>query len=198
MSKLYNFQRSGNCYKARLFTSLLGIDYERIDFDPSTGDHKKPDYLAINPMGQVPAWVEDDGTTICDSQAVLVFLAKKYGDTNWLPDDAVGQAEVAKWLSFTAFEVFAGIALPRAIRLIGRPGNYEAQREIGLNAMSVLNSQLGQRPYLAAEHITIADIAVFGYVCLAGDAEIDINDYPNVAAWVARIEALENFEPFNT
>lgn len=197
MPKLYNFQRSGNCYKVRLMAALLDVDYERVDFDPPAGDHKKPDYLAINPMGQVPTWVEDDGTTICDSHAILVYLAKKYGNTDWLPDDPAGQAEVTRWLSFTAFEILSGIAFTRAIKIMGRPGDFDTQREMGLKAMSVLDGQLGRQPYLAANHVTIGDIAAYPYVSLAGDAEIDINDYPNVAAWAARIEALSNFEPLN-
>lgn len=198
MPKLYNFQGSGNCYKVRLMAALLGVDYEKIDFDRAAGEHKKPDYLAINPLGQVPAWVEDDGTTVCDSQAILVYLAKKCdaGGT-WMPDDAAAAAEVVRWLSFTAFEILNGLAFTRAIKIMGRPGDFEAHREIGLKALTALDGQLAERAFLAGATPTVADIAAYPYASLAGDAGFALDDYPNVAAWLGRVEALPGYEALN-
>lgn len=197
MPKLYNFQRSGNCYKVRLMASLLGIAYDRVDFDPPSNEHKSPEYLILNPMGQVPTWAEDDGTIICDSHAILVYLTRKYGNEAWLPTDAKGEAEVIRWLSFTAFEIMNGIATPRAIKIIGRPGNFDDHQAIGLKAMATLDAHLANQPYLAAPHVTIADVAAFSYITVCGDAEINIKDFPNVQAWTRRIEALDRYQNFH-
>ncbi|MEQ8666004.1 MAG: glutathione S-transferase family protein [Rhodospirillales bacterium] len=198
MPTLYNFQRSGNCYKIRLMASLLGIEHDTVSFDPPSGDHKKPDFLAINPLGQVPAWVEDDGTAVCDSQAILVFLAKKYDpDGTWFPDDALTAAEVVRWLSFTAHEILTGLAFSRAIKLFGRPGDFGQHQEIGRKALAVLDAQLADRPFLAGGSPTIADIAAYPYVCVAGDADLDPAGFRNVSAWIARIEELSGYTPFN-
>lgn len=198
MPTLYNFQRSGNCYKVRLIASILGIEHETVSFDPPSGDHKKPEYLAVNPLGQVPSWVEDDGTTICDSQAILVFLAKRYDAGGaWFPDDAVTAAEVVRWLSFTAHEILAGLAFSRAIKLFGRPGDFDQYQAVGRNALAALDGQLADRAFLAGDAPTVADIAAYPYVSVAGDADLNLADFPNVSAWCGRVEALDGFTAFN-
>ena len=198
MPTLYNFQRSGNCYKVRLMASILGISHETVSFDPPSGEHKKPEYLAVNPFGQVPSWVEDDGTSICDSQAILVFLARKYDSTGeWFPDDAIVAAEIVRWLSFTAHEVLIGLAFSRAIKLFGRPGDFAQQQELGRKALAALNVQLDNRDYLVGSAPSIADIAAYPYVSVAADADLDLAGFPNVAAWCARIEDLNGYTPFN-
>ncbi|HLP70144.1 MAG TPA: glutathione S-transferase N-terminal domain-containing protein, partial [Rhizobium sp.] len=95
--RLYYHPLSGHAHRARLFLSLLGIPHELQYVDLAKREHKAETFLAINPFGQVPA-LDDDGTIICDSNAILVYLAKKAGRTDWLPEDPVGAAAVQRWL----------------------------------------------------------------------------------------------------
>ncbi|HEY3583408.1 MAG TPA: glutathione S-transferase N-terminal domain-containing protein, partial [Casimicrobiaceae bacterium] len=90
--KLYDFPLSGNCYRVRLFLSLLGMHYELKPVDLVKGEHRQPPFLELNPRGQVPT-LEDDGTVVWDSMAILVYLARKYGGEKWLPGSADGMAE---------------------------------------------------------------------------------------------------------
>ncbi len=198
MPTLYQFQRSGNCYKIRLMAALLGVEHKTVSFDPPSGDHKKPEYLAINPLAQVPAWVEDDDGPICDSQAILVYLSRRYDDSGrWFPSDARAAAEVTRWLSFTAYEILYGLAFTRAMVALGRPGDPEVNRPVGETALATLNRELSDRDWLAASAPTIADIAAYPYVSVASDGGFSLDGYPSVVAWCQRIEALDRFEPFN-
>ena len=95
--KLYSHPISGHAHRARLFLSLIGAHVEIIEVDLAKGEHKSPDYLAKNRFGQVPL-LEDDGAFIPDSNAIMVYAAKKFGRTDWLPDTAEGAAAVQRWL----------------------------------------------------------------------------------------------------
>lgn len=89
--QLHDFTLSGNCYKVRLFLALLGRQVELLQVDLRGGAQKRPEFLALNPRGQVPVLV-DEGQSVYDSQAILVYLARRYADARWLPQDALGQA----------------------------------------------------------------------------------------------------------
>jgi glutathione S-transferase len=102
--KLYHHPLSGHAHRARLFVSLLGLPHELVEVDLGAGAHKSPEFLKLNPFGQVPV-LEDDGVVIADSNAILVYLAKKAGRTDWLPEDPSGAAAVQRWLSVAAGEV---------------------------------------------------------------------------------------------
>ena len=104
MIKLHGHEISGNSYKVRLMLSLLNLEYEWVRVDLMKGEHKSLEYLAKNPFGQVPLLVDDE-TQIADAQAILVYLARKYGGEQWLPTDALPMAQVIRWLSTAAGEV---------------------------------------------------------------------------------------------
>ena len=120
--KLYYHPLSGHSHRARLFVSLLGIPHELIEVDLKSGAHKKPEFLALNPFGQVPV-LDDDGTIVSDSNAILVYLAKKFGKTGWLPEDPQGAASVQRWLSVAAGEIAYGPAAARLITVFGAKYN---------------------------------------------------------------------------
>lgn len=107
MIKLYGHKLSGNSYKARLFLSLLNLDFEWVNVDLMKAEHKSPEYLALNPFGQVPLLIDGD-TKLADAQAILVYLARQYGGEKWLPSDALSLAQVIRWLSTAAGEVRQG------------------------------------------------------------------------------------------
>lgn len=190
--KLYDMELSGNCYKARLFLALIGRKYDRVPVNLKEGEHKKPAYLAINPLGKVPA-LDDDGTVIRDSQAILVYLARKYGGPKWWPEDAKGQGEIVQWLSFAANEMFHGCAIARAIPKFKRPGDHPAAQAQARAAMEILEGRLGRNDWLALGHPTIADIACYPYAALVWEGGVPLDAYPAVKAWFKRIKALPGY-----
>ena len=193
MIQLYGHELSGNVYKVRLLLELLGTEYEFVKVDLMKGEHKKPPYLAINPFGQVPALVDGD-ETVLDAQAILVYLAKKYGSEDWLPTDAVSLSKVVRWLSTTAGEVRQGVENARLYHLFKmKTINVERAEEKSQLILKQLDEHLADQEWLEFSRPTIADIAVFPYVALAPDGKISLDAYPNVLAWIDRIKHLPNF-----
>lgn len=193
MIKLYGHEMSGNSYKARLFLKLLNLDYEWIKVDLIKGEHKSPEYLALNSFGQVPLLVDGD-IKLADAQAILVYLARQYGSEQWLPLDALPLAQVIRWLSTTAGEVRQGPENARLYNLFGATSiNIERAHQKAEYILTQLDQHLSTRTWLEFERPTIADVAVFPYVALAPDGKIDLTPYPNVSAWIERVKHLSGF-----
>ncbi|NEO33615.1 MAG: glutathione S-transferase [Symploca sp. SIO3C6] len=195
MIKLYGLELSGNSYKVKLFLELLKLEYEWITVDLMKGEHKSPEYLALNPFGQVPL-LTDGETKLADAQAILVYLARRYGDEQWLPEDALPLAQVIRWLSTTAGEVRQGPENARLYHFFGVTSiNIDRADEKAEYILTQLDQHLSTRTWLEFEHPTIADIAVFPYVALASDGKIDLSPYPNVLAWIERVKQLPDYVP---
>ncbi|NJL87743.1 MAG: glutathione S-transferase [Leptolyngbyaceae cyanobacterium SM1_1_3] len=193
MITLYGHELSGNTYKVRLFLELLHLEYEYKPVDLMKGEHKQPPYLALNPFGQVPTLVDGD-RVLQDAQAILVYLARKYGGDTWLPTDAVALSQVVRWLSVTAGEVRQGPENARLYHLFGvKAINIERATEKAHLILQQLDDYLSDRSWLELDRPTIADLAVFPYVALAPDGEVALDDYPNVLAWIDRIRHLPDF-----
>ena len=161
--------------------------------DLMKGEHKSPEYLALNPFGQVPVLVDDD-TKLADAQAILVYLARQYGGDLWLPLDALPLAQVVRWLSTTAGEVRQGPESARLYHLFGATSiNLERTYQKADYILTQLNIPLKTRTWLEFERPTIADVSVFPYVALARDGKIDLDAYPHVLAWIDRIKYLPGF-----
>jgi len=189
MINLYEFALSGNCHKVRLLLSLLGLEYHSIIVNGSERQQKSTDFIRLNPFGQVPVLTDGD-TVIRDSQAILVYLARQYGDSDWLPDEPAEFAEVIAWLSTAANEVAMG---PNRLRLhykFGRAIDLDAARQTASGLLAILQARLENNQWLACGHPTIADIAVYPYIALAPEGEIDLEPFPAVLAWMRRIQAL--------
>lgn len=193
MIKLYGHELSGNCYKVKLLLSLLGIEYEWIKIDLLKGEHQTPQFLSLNPFGQVPVIV-DGNFVLADAQAILVYLASQYGDEQWLPQEAKSLALVMRWLSTTAGEIRQGPESARLYYLFNVTSiNIERAKQRAEYILNLLNQHLTTRQWLEFEHPTIADIAVFPYIALAADGKIDLTPYPHVLAWIERIKSLTGF-----
>ncbi len=193
--KLYHHPLSGHAHRARLFLSLLGLPHELIEVDLKAGAHKQPEFLAKNPFGQVPV-LEDGDTLVADSNAILVYLAKKAGRTDWLPEDAVGAAAVQRWLSVAAGEVAYGPAAARLITVFG--AGFDANEVISRSHLLLgrLETHLAGRDWLVGRGPTVADIALYSYVARAPEGNVDLSAYPAVNAFLRRIEGLPGFVPF--
>lgn len=190
--KLYDAARSGNCHKVRMLLAQLGIAYETIPVDLPSGENKQPPYLALNPRGQVPL-LEDEGELIWDSQAILVYLARRYGGESWLPTVPLAMARVMQWLALSENEIQYGLARARAALQFGAPWNVEECQRVGRGALQLLQGRLETAEWLAAEHITIADLACYPYVALAPQSGVELASFPAVATWVGRVQALPRY-----
>jgi glutathione S-transferase len=195
MIKLYGHELSGNSYKVRLFLELLNLNYEWIKVDLMKGEHKSPDYLVLNPFGQVPLLMDGE-TKLADAQAILVYLARQYGGEQWLPLEALPLAQVVRWLSTTAGEVRQGPENARLYHLFGATSiNIERAHQKAEYILTQLDQHLSTHTWLEFEHPTIADVAVFPYIALAPDGKIDLAPYPHVLAWIDRIKQLPGYIP---
>ena len=191
--KLYGFPLSGHSHRAELMLSLLGLPSEFILVDLKQGAHKTAGFTAtINRFGQVPA-IDDDGTVLADSNAILVYLATKYGKGQWLPSDPVGQARVQRWLSAAAGQLHAGPATARLAVVFGADVDAAAAISRAHALLALMEQQLSETRFLAGEQPSIADIAFYTYVAHAPEGNVSLVDYPKVRAWLASIEALPGF-----
>jgi glutathione S-transferase len=194
MIKLYGHEVSGNSYKVRLMLALLNLEHEWVEVDLMQGEHKSPEYLAMNPFGQVPLLVDGE-TTLADAQAILVYLARQYGDETWLPIDPLPMAQVLRWLSTAAGEVRQGLENARLYYLFGAGTQINIDRATQKSEfiLNQLEQHLSQRTWLEFEQPTIADVAVFPYVALARAGKINLDGYPVVLAWIDRVKQLPGY-----
>ncbi|MBX2856924.1 MAG: glutathione S-transferase family protein [Rhodobacteraceae bacterium] len=193
--KLHYFPLSGHAHRVQLFLSLLGVEAEIETVDLPQRAHKAPEFLKLNPFGQVPV-LEDDGVVISDSNAILVYLARKHGRAEWLPEDPAGQARVQQWLSVAAGQLAFGPAAARRAVVFGAKLDCEEAIARAHALFALMETELASGAWLAAQRPTIADVAMYSYVVSAPEGNVDLGGYPNISAWLARIEALDGFVPF--
>jgi len=192
--RLYGFPLSGHAHRARLFLSLLGLSFEEVPVDLANGAHKQPEFLARNVFGKVPV-LEDGAVTIADSNAILVYLATKYDDARrWLPVAPEAQAEVQRWLSTAAGPLAHGPAAARLSEVFGAPRN-PAHGEVAKDLFATMERHLQGREWLASDHATLADLALYTYTAHAPEGRIALDAYPRLRAWLSRVEGLPGFVP---
>ncbi|OFJ44714.1 glutathione S-transferase [Pseudomonas koreensis] len=190
--KLYRHPLSGHSHRVELMLSLLDVPTELVFVDLMKGAHKTPEFLALNRFGQVPV-IDDNGTVLADSNGILVYLASKYGNGQWLPSDPVEQAKVQRWLSVAAGQISSGPATARLITVFG--AGYDAADAIKRShaLLQVMEDELANSAFLAGDNATVADVAAYTYVAHAPEGNVSLDEYPNVRAWLARVEALPKF-----
>lgn len=193
--KLYYHPISGHAHRARLFLSLIEAEVDIIEVNLAKGEHKAPEYLAMDRFGQVPL-LDDEGTIIADSNAIMVYAAKKFGRTDWLPEDALGAARVQRWLSVAAGHIAFGPAAARLITIFKAGFNPQEVIDRAHNILKLIEAELEGREWIAADHPTIADVALYSYIARAPEGNVDLAPYTNVRAWLERIEALPGFVEF--
>jgi glutathione S-transferase len=193
MITLYDYLPSQNAYKVRLLLSHLDRPYRTEMVSIFEREGQTAEFLRLNPMGAVPVIQLEDGRAIAESNAILCFLAE---GTPYLPDDPFARAKVMQWLFFERSYVSPTIATLRYWTLtakIDRQQGVEGRRGLGDKALGVMDRELGERPFLAGEAYTIADMSNFAYGHLAGDAGFDLGQYPNVQAWIERVRVQPGF-----
>ncbi|MBX5162949.1 MULTISPECIES: glutathione S-transferase family protein [unclassified Rhizobium] len=193
--KLYYHPLSGHSHRVHLFLSLLGVPYELVELDLAAGAHKAPEFLKLNPFGQVPV-LDDNGTVIADSSAILVYLARKYGRNDWLPEEALAAARTQKWLSVASGEIAYGVCAARLVTVFGADFRTEEVITRAHRILALIDAELADRNFLLGNNPVIADVALYSYIANAPEGNVDLSAYPNVRAWLARIEALPGFVGF--
>lgn len=191
--RLYHFALSGHSHRVLLMLSLLGLPTEIVPVDLPRGEHKAPAFLALNPFGQIPV-IQDGDLTLADSNAILVYLARRYDASGqWLPQAPRQMAEVQRWLSAAAGPLAFGPAHARGGQLFKRPIEPRAY-ELAHKLLTVMDGVLAQQRYLVdAAQPTIADVAMYGYTAHAPEGGISLTPYAHVRRWTGDVQALAGF-----
>lgn len=192
---LYGTRLSGPTYKVALLLSLLGQRFDYVHVDLRTGKNKEPDYLAKNRFGQVPCLSDArHQMPICQSGLILDYVAGEEG--RFLPNDAVGKLRAREWIFWDFDRLVPNIYRPRSRKLGFRPAD-PATLQMYVNdaqaALTVLENELGKTTWLVGKDPSIADIDVYGVVRYAPEGDFDLSIYPNVSAWMVRMEKLPGF-----
>lgn len=190
--RVYQHPLSGHAHRVKLFLSMLRLPFEEQLIDFTKGEQRHPEFLALNPFGQVPV-IQDGDITLADSNAILTYLALRYDESGrWLPRDAIGAARVQRWLSQAAGSLVNGPGNARVAVLFGRPQDPRCG-DIAAQLFQRMEQHLANAPYLAAAHPTIADLALYSYTSHAPEGGVSLDPYPQLRAWLARIEALPGY-----
>ncbi|MDO9459522.1 MAG: glutathione S-transferase family protein [Alphaproteobacteria bacterium] len=200
MLTLYDNLGSGNGYKVRLLLTHLGIPFRRVDKSVTNGETRLPEYLRVNPNGRIPAVVFDDGRTLAESNAILLYFAE---GTLYLPTHKFARAEVNQWLFFEQYSHEPYIAVLRFWRqyLESLTAIQEARvselLEKGHAALKLMDDHMEKRQFLVDERYSIADIALYAYTHVAGDGGFDLAPYANLRAWLARVQCVPGHIPID-
>jgi glutathione S-transferase len=193
---LYNSQVSGNCYKVRLLLAHLGREYERRDVDVIDRSNRAELLGELNPALRVPTLVLDDGRALGESDAILWYLAD---GTPYLPEDPFDRAKVLQWMFFEQYSHEPYIAVVRFWVAVAQAPPAQALLEEkmrgGYAALDALERHLDSSPFLVAERYTIADIALYAYTHVAHEAGFELECYPAIGSWLARIAAQPRHVP---
>jgi glutathione S-transferase len=193
--KIFGDLRSGNCLKVKYTADYLNIPYEWVPVDITKGESKTSDFLARNPMGQVPSVELADGRCIAQSNAIIRYLAN---GTKLLPQDAFAQAKVDELLFWEQYSHEPYIAVCRfQMFYLGRSADQrEAQRvERGESALDLMDSLLQGREWFTGTTMNVADIALLAYTRVAHEGGFDLSSRPNIRSWIARCDETLQLSP---
>jgi len=196
MLRLYDSRRSGNAWKVRILLTQLGIPFERVTLDLAKGATSDPAFRAKSRFARVPVLELEDGRTIVESAAIMLYLAE---GTRLLPDDRFLRAEVTSWLTFDQADLLRALALPRFYHMRGiadqMKGRIADFQEGAYVALAKVDDWLATHDWLVDKRYTIADIGMFGYVSMAGEGGYDMERFPAIRAWLARVKAQPGWVP---
>ena len=188
MLTLHDFLESGNGYKVRLLLHQLAIPFRRVEHDILRGETRTPGFLAKNPNGRIPLLELEDGTCLAESNAIQWYLAE---GTPLLPEDRLRRAQVLQWMFFEQYSHEPYIAVLRfwthAGRLAEKAAELPERRERGYQALGVMEAHLAERDWFVGTGYSIADIALYAYTHVAGEGGFELERFPAVRRWLARV-----------
>lgn len=198
MYRLYDYLPSGNGYKCRLVLKQLGIPYELVQMDIKTGATRTPEFLAKNPNGRIPLLEVPERGYLSESHAIIHFLAR---GSRLVPDDRFDNAIMWQWLCFEQYNLEPNVGTARYwLNSLRKTPAELGERLVekhakGHEALAVLERGLQDREFLAGNAYSLADIALYAYTHVAPEGGFPLDAYPNVRAWIARVEAQPNWAP---
>lgn len=187
--RIYGDSISGNCLKVKWVADHLGRPYEWIETSVLKGESRTADFLAMNPAGQVPAVVLDDGRPLAQSNAIILHLAE---GSDLVPSDAYDRARMLEWMFWEQYSHEPYVAVARfQVHYLGKPVEELEARlvERGNGALQRLEDGLEGGPFLVGATPTLADVALVAYTRVAHEGGFDLARYPRVQDWVKRVEA---------
>jgi glutathione S-transferase len=171
----------------------MGIPVETIAVMEMEGQRQGSEYLAINPLGQVPTMV-DAGATVRDSIAIIQYLERVHASgQGWMPSDPLEQAQVDEWFAVAAGVMFRGPNMARLIKLFKMPGDHDAAKAVSIKLFELIEDHLQSCTWLVGDRVTLADIACYSYIAVANEGDLDLSPYPNINAWLTAIQSLDGF-----
>ena len=191
---LHEYSPSGNCYKVRLTAAMAGKKLQRREYDILKGETRTPEFLAkINSNGRIPVLQVGD-RFIPESNAASYYVAE---GSHLIPTDPFDHADMLRWMFWEQYSHEPNIATLRFwMRELGPDGLSDLQRlqmpgkrQQGNAALKLMDEHLGGRDWFVGDSISLADICLFAYTHVAGDADFDLQRYSNVLAWIERVKA---------
>lgn len=168
----------------------LGRDYQWVAVDIMSGESRTPEFLLLNPFGQVPVVVFEDDRALAQSNAILLHLAER---TPWIPDDAWERAKMLEWLFWEQYSHEPYVAVARFQRVYAGKTAEEVEprlMERGYAALARMEAALAGEGWLTGgQGATLADLALVAYTRVAHEGGFDLSAYPNVRSWIMRTEA---------
>ena len=195
--RLFDYLPSGNSYKVRWVCARLGLDYDHVGVDIHAGETQTPDFLALNPAGQIPLLMLDDGRTLAESNAIIRFLAD---GSDLVPTDAFDHARMLQWQFWEQYRHEPAIAVARFIRhyaMDTRSGELPALTTRGDAALAVIEGHLAGRDWFVGDACSLADVSLYAYTHVADEGGFELSRYPNVSAWLARFAGQEGHIPID-
>ncbi|MCZ4340921.1 glutathione S-transferase family protein [Sphingomonadaceae bacterium G21617-S1] len=194
MMHIYGDSISGNCLKVKWVADLRGLPYRWIETSVLAGDTRTPDYLAMNPAGQVPLVRFDDGRTLAQSNAIMLAFAE---GSNLIPEDGYLRAKMYEWLFWEQYSHEPYVAVARFhVHYLGKTVAELDPKiiERGNGALKLLDDSVAGRDFLVGDRLTLADIALVAYSRVADEGGFALGDYPALQRWIARVEQAANIE----
>jgi glutathione S-transferase len=179
---------SGNCLKVKFVADRLGLPYDWVEVSVLKGETRTADFLAMNPAGQVPVVRFADNGVLAQSNAIMLHLAQ---DTDLIPADAFDRALMFQWLFWEQYSHETAIAVLRFHKFYLKKNDSEIDPALPgkcAKVLTLMNEHLASRSHFVADKLSLADIALVAYTRFSHQAGIALAQYPNVRAWVRRIE----------
>ena len=187
---IYGDSRSGNCLKIKWVARRLGVPFEWREVDIMAGATRTPEFLAMNPAGQVPTVILEDGRHLAQSNAVILHLAE---GSDLIPEDAYARARMFEWLFWEQYSHEPTIAVARFRMLLLGQSKAELDPKLvekGEAALARLELGLRDAPFLAGDRLSLADVALVAYTRWAHEGGFDLVSYPKIRDWIGRVETL--------
>jgi len=198
--KLYDLVESQNGYKVRLALSSLKVKYEFISLNLMKGEHKQEWFLKLNPTGQIPTLVDDD-FPVWESNAILLYLGRKFSPNNLIPQDVKKLGTMLEWIMFEACKLQPYLQPCRFMTTVGPKfiPNYKVDeaklkeaREKSNFYLDILDKHLTKNDFITGEY-SMADVACYGQVYPASEGGIDLSKFPNIQKWQKRVESQPGY-----